>query len=284
MIDHDFPCTWIASHNSFRKTKCRHEMQHHYHRKEALQTLLKNLKEAQDQFWTSSCKRDGRGGALLLYFFFFFIAMFLLLPAWDLQGFLVKGFLGLTSLGAELFLFQFSVMFCREKERDEVFGFQQNSTFLLECYSITSKKSPSPPPPHYWIFNNLVQRPPLVHQPMPIVAGKPNASHFFLSFFLSKCLILKLPIKQAMQNSLGVTVHCHCTEKRGLCVCRVTPCNALWSWVHSQNKSLVSWGGSRVCLALHFGNVVSLAHVPFIHCNAWCEPYDVNLIITLNIM
>jgi hypothetical protein len=39
-------------------------MQHHYHRKEALQTLLKNLKEARDQFWTSSCKRDGRGGAL----------------------------------------------------------------------------------------------------------------------------------------------------------------------------------------------------------------------------
>jgi hypothetical protein len=39
-------------------------MQHHYHRKEALQTLLKNLKEAQDQFWTSSCERDGRGGAL----------------------------------------------------------------------------------------------------------------------------------------------------------------------------------------------------------------------------
>jgi hypothetical protein len=59
-------------------------MQHHYHRKEALQTLLTNLKEARDQFWTSSCKRDGRGGALLLYFFFFFfffIAMFLLLPA-----------------------------------------------------------------------------------------------------------------------------------------------------------------------------------------------------------
>jgi hypothetical protein len=39
-------------------------MQHHYHRKEALQTLLKNLKEARDQFWTSSCERDGRGGAL----------------------------------------------------------------------------------------------------------------------------------------------------------------------------------------------------------------------------
>jgi hypothetical protein len=33
---------------------------------------------------------------------------------------------------------------------------------------------------------------------MPIVAGKPNASHFFLSFFLSKCLILELPIKQAI--------------------------------------------------------------------------------------
>jgi hypothetical protein len=80
----------------------------------------------------------------LLYFFSFFIAMFLLLPACDLQGFLVKGFLRLKS-----FLFQFSVMFCREKERDEVFGFQQNSTFLLECYSITSKKSSSPPPPHY---------------------------------------------------------------------------------------------------------------------------------------